>query len=134
MRKIKFKWQMFFILLLVLPSVAFGSSKYYDDGLRLVIDKKVLQDDIHLALKDDRVLVPLRFVSEYLGADVKWQPDERRVDITKNNEEVRIWIDSHLIAYGDGSYGISDVAPIIIDGSTYVPVRLIANALGVYVS
>lgn len=135
MKKINDHWKIILLIFLMSASgFVFAESKYYDEGLQLIINDQKINSSTKLVLKDDRVLVPLRLISEYLGADVKWQEDLRRVDITKDKKEIRVWIDSHLIAYGDGSYGISDVAPLIIDDLTYVPVRLIANALGVDVN
>lgn len=134
MKKMKLKRCVCLLVLVLLSSFAFGETSDYDESLDLVIDGQSVGEDVNLVLKDDRVLVPLRFVSEYLGGEVMWQPKERRVDISKDNATIRVWIDSHLIAYGDGTYGVSDVSPVIINDSTYVPVRLVANALGVEVA
>jgi hypothetical protein len=72
-------------------------------------------------------------VSEELGADVVWNDLDRTVKITKGENSVLLIIDSRLGSYtkGETSYGICDVAPYIINERTYVPLRLVSNALGV---
>lgn len=52
------------------------------DNKALVNDKTVTFDT-QAELKNDRVMVPLRFVSEVLGANVIWNNNTRTVEITK---------------------------------------------------
>jgi len=118
--------------MMVLSTWSTSLADSFDPGLGLVINGHEIED-VDLALKNDRVLVPLRFISEYLGAQVEWQADLRRVDISKDGIDIRLWIDSHLVDYGDGTYGVCDVPPEIIEDRTYVPVRLVAEALNVQV-
>jgi hypothetical protein len=126
-----------FILLafFLLSMATFSQERDYsfDQGISLLIDGENIETESPLILENDRVLVPLRVVSESLGAKVNWLSDLRRVDIEYNNKIIKVWIDSHLIQYGDGSFGISDVAPVIVEDRTYVPVRLIANAMEIYI-
>ena len=42
--------------------------------------------DIPARIVDERTFVPLRFVSEQMGADVKWDAAARTIDITKKDE------------------------------------------------
>ena len=135
-RNKKFIQYPFIILMIFIFSfVGFSEVKDYsfDEGLNLLVDGQMIKTDSPLILKNDRVLVPLRIISETLGAKVDWNSELRRVDIQYNNKSIKVWVDSHLIQYGDGSFGISDVAPMIVEDRTYVPVRLVANALEIEV-
>ncbi|MGB4231931.1 MAG: glucosaminidase domain-containing protein [bacterium] len=104
--------------------------------LKLVIDGRRIEAEPAPFLEGGRTLVPVRLVSEELGADVDWDEVNRTVHIKKGGREVLLRIDSRLVAYkqqGERVYGLSDVAPRIRDGRTFVPVRLVSNALGVAV-
>ncbi|MCL1848680.1 MAG: stalk domain-containing protein [Clostridiales bacterium] len=103
----------------------------------LVIDGSPLVTPDPAVLTQGRTLVPLRVLMEALGAEVQWAPEARTVTITKGaGAYVKLWIDNRLISYGDAagiSYDVCDVAPRIISDRTYVPLRLVAGALGLHV-
>ena len=101
--------------------------------IRLVIDGDVIETTPQPFIQNDRTFVPLRVVMEQLGADVGWNEQDRTVHIVKGNRSVLLRIDSRLVEYDTGEkiYNISDVAPFIIDDRTFVPLRLVSNALGV---
>jgi len=104
--------------------------------LKLVIDGRPIAAEPGPVLEEGRTLVPVRVVSEELGAEVDWDEANRTVHIRKGGREVLLRIDSRLVAYkqqGGTIYGLSDVAPRILDDRTFVPIRLVSNALGVAV-
>jgi len=86
-------------------------------------------------IQQGRTLVPVRLVSESLGAEVEWIEEQRAVHIVKGGRAVVVRIDSHLVESDADvkAYALSDVAPVLIEGRTYVPLRLVGNALGVAV-
>lgn len=79
--------------------------------------------------QNDRTLVPLRFLSESLDADVRWFGDERRVKIIKNDLVVDVIIDSKT-AYVNGKPFEMDTNAVIVNNRTVVPLRFISEALG----
>ncbi|HKL09933.1 MAG TPA: copper amine oxidase N-terminal domain-containing protein, partial [Clostridia bacterium] len=123
------------ILLLMIFFVFLGFSCYAEEnsgGIRLLVDGKDITELSEPVIENDRTLVPLRFVSEEIGAEVIWDGEKRSVQINKGEKKILFWIGSHLVDYGDGEFfGISDVAPKIIKDRTYVPLRLLGNALGI---
>ena len=76
-----------------------------------------------------RTMVPVRFVSEALGANVGWEPATRTVTITKTTTIIILQINSRLIT-SNGVHTTMDTTAIIKDSRTFVPVRYIAEALG----
>ena len=104
-------------------------------GLRLVIDGQVIKSDPPPVLRQGRTLVPVRLVAESLGAEVHWIEEQGAVHIVRADRSVRMRIASYLVESDTGvkAYGLSDVTPILISGRTYVPLRLVGNALGVAV-
>lgn len=104
-------------------------------SLSLFVDGKDVTVTAAPIIKNSRTLVPLRVISEELGADVTWDAKDRTVEVIKGDTYIKLKIGSRLIAMGSGGqkYFLSDVAPVIINSSTYVPLRLLANMLGIEV-
>jgi len=81
--------------------------------------------------KNNRTLVPVRFIAEELGAVVGWDAASRKVSITAGATEIEMFIGSTTY-YVNGSARTMDTAPVINTGwdRTVVPVRFVAEALG----
>lgn len=91
-------------------------------GSRLLIsDGVVSQKDAAPVIRNNRTLVPIRFITEALGGEVKWNEAAKEVILVIDGKEIRMRIGETLEKYG--------VAPMIIDGRTYVPVRFVADEL-----
>jgi flagellum-specific peptidoglycan hydrolase FlgJ len=100
--------------------------------IKLLVDGNDITSLSSPMIVNDRTLVPIRFVSEEIGAEVMWDGVNRTVKVIKGNKSVFLRIDSYLVEFNNGElYQLSDVAPIIINDRTYVPLRLISNALGI---
>ena len=69
-----------------------------------------------------RTMVPLRAVSEGLGATVSWDRDTRTVSIIGGASPLNVVVDEELPA-GMGT-------AVIVDGRTFVPLAFVADALG----
>ncbi len=100
---------------------------------RLLLNGRNITSIAEPVIQNDRTLVPIRFIAEQLGAQVYWNSENRTVKIEKGNMSVLLRIDSHLFTYEkDGKqFYLSDVPPTIINERTYVPLRLVGNALGI---
>jgi len=113
-----------------LPPAAIASNQ-----IRLVLDGKDVTASAVPVIENGRTLVPVRFISEQTGATVTWNDASQTVTVAKGGKTALVRIGSRLVAYNDGSvYNLSDVEPKIINKLTYVPLRLIGNALGIKVS
>lgn len=125
---------LFFVLVLVLIFAQWPSSHSLATmSIKLIMDGKDITSLSSPIIENGRTLVPIRFIAEELESEVIWNEKDRTVAIEKDGTSVLLRIDSHLITYenGDKSYGLSDVSPKIIDSRTYVPLRLVSNALGI---
>lgn len=83
--------------------------------------------------ENNRTMIPVRFVTEALGAKVGWEGSTQTVTITKDNTTVTIRIGSPemaVTANGKATTVQMDTAATIKDGRTYVPIRFVAEALG----
>ena len=78
---------------------------------------------------NSRVLVPVRFVSEQLGAKVEWDAAAKRVTIVDGDKEAILKINSKQIMV-NGQVKELDTAAIVKGTRTYVPIRFVSEALG----
>jgi len=93
------------------------------------INKISKVSDVAPQIIDDRTFVPIRWVSENLGATVYWDNKEYKVTIITSNNEVILFIDKNEY-YINGVKKYMDVCPIIKSDRTLVPIRFVAEALG----
>ena len=89
-------------------------------------------NDVAPIIRNDRTMLPARFVAENLGATVEWIGEEQKVLITKDDLKIEIYIGSEK-AYVNGEEVILDSPAFIENDRTYTPVRFIAETLGVTV-
>ncbi|RIX50890.1 copper amine oxidase N-terminal domain-containing protein [Paenibacillus nanensis] len=79
--------------------------------------------------ENDRTMVPVRFVSEALGADVKWEDKTKKVTITKGSIKAILQIGKKSIDVNGKAQNMDTVA-IKKEGRTFVPARFVSQALG----
>ena len=77
----------------------------------------------------DRVLVPIRFVSEALGSVVDWENETRTAVIKQNDDEIRYTVYKPM-AYINGEMIVMDTYGILKDCRTMVPIRFISELFG----
>lgn len=80
-------------------------------------------------IKNGRTLVPVRFVSEEMGAKVTWDNRNREVLIEKNGKKILLKIASKNV-YVNGVKKVIDVPAELKNGRTMVPLRFINEAFG----
>ena len=90
------------------------------------VDNEAVIYDAAPVIRNDRTLVPIRIITEALGGKVDWNGATKEVTLSINDKEIKMTIGKMLEKYG--------VAPIIIDGRTFVPVRFVADELGAEVA
>lgn len=123
----KYKLLLLLLLIVITRAPAYGA----ETPIQLIVDEINITELSEPVIENGRVLVPIRFVSDAIGAQVTWDGEERTVWVKKGEKTLKLWIDSRLIQYGDGTYGVSDVAPKILNDRTYVPLRVVSNAMAV---
>lgn len=73
-----------------------------------------------------RTMVPLRAVAEAFGGNVSWDGEKRSVTVGMHGESMEFVIDSPIV-YNNGTAKMMDVAPIVLNGRTMLPVRYMAE-------
>lgn len=89
-------------------------------------------DSSHPFINEDQVsMVPVRFISERLGAEVKWNAASNQITVKDqlNDKTIILTLNSKTASVNGSSVQL-DSAPILKNGSTFVPLRFIAEQLG----
>lgn len=134
--------------LLIGSVVACGATIANAGGIEVYVDneKTALSDGTggtaEPFIQDGTTYVPLRGVSEALGCKVEWDGNNRTVKIYQNKpssgsvfrnsgDDIKVYIDDEQVELKDANGGI--VKPFIIDGTTFIPLRGVSQALGCFV-
>jgi len=100
----------------------------------MMVNDDIAKLDAPPFIDKGRTFVPLRAISEGLGADVGWEGKEQKVTVKLGSNTVEIWIGKTAGKINGKPYQIPDgVAPTIVRGRTFVPIRFVAEALDCYV-
>ena len=117
-------------------TVKIGGQAYPVFAARVTLDGQEVPMAVSPYVLDSRIVVPVRFLAEQVGADVKWDPAEQRVVITTLKKEIELWVgqkrmlvNGQEMALDNGS--IPRIA-VFENGETrtMVPLRAIGEALG----
>lgn len=78
----------------------------------------------------DRTLVPVRFVSEALGAEVEWVAETRQVVIEDDGITITLGIGSTKVLVNGAETTLDSPAELLPPGRTFVPLRFVSETLG----
>ena len=98
------------------------------DGKSFVLDAKPF-----IKPGVNRTLVPVRFISEGLGAKVEWLANSRQVKITDKDVTILLTIGSKTVLV-NGRQTELDCPAEIVKARTFAPVRFISETLGAAVN
>ena len=100
--------------------------------IELVIDNKVFtlngknkNNDVAPQIVRGNTMVPLRFIAENLGAEVKYDSKAKKVYINLDGQKLEMTIGQEIKGY--------EIAPMIEKGRTLVPLRYVSEQLGAHV-
>jgi len=104
-----------------------GSPIAYVNTNKTLVD--ATNEQVCPLVKGSRTLVPVRFISESIGADVKWEGKTQTVIVKQQGRTVRLVLGSKTILLNNKKVAI-DVSAESISGRTYLPLRALVEALG----
>jgi hypothetical protein len=116
------------IILICALTVFAGNS-----AIKVSVDSKILAFDSDPFIEKGTTMVPMRRIFEALNANVEWVKETQQIIATDHNNCIILNV-GKPIAQKNGNEVVLTVAPQIVNGSTYVPVRFIAEALNADVS
>ena len=104
-----------------------GNSTAYVNDNKTQVDPE--SAETNPVIRDGRTLVPVRFISESLGAIVDWDGNTSKVKVSLNGKIVKMAIGNDNINI-DGVDSKLDVPAQIVNGRTFIPFRALVEALG----
>ncbi|MGW8957390.1 copper amine oxidase N-terminal domain-containing protein [Paenibacillus sp. NPDC055715] len=108
-----------------------SSSTTYAAENQIKVDGVAIASDVKPEMKNKRSMVPLRVISESLGARVEWSNSE--IILTKSDMKVILTLNSST-AEKNGKKMLLDVKPYMKNNHIYVPLRFIAETFGCHVN
>ena len=126
------------ILCFVLPITTFaaeiqytalyvGSNKAFVNDVEKQIDTE--NANVKVFVENDRSYVPVRFISENYGGGVEWIPETQTVNIIFEDRTISLTIGKPEITI-NGETKKLDVAPIVRNDRTFLPLRACTEAIG----
>ncbi|MDP4118992.1 MAG: stalk domain-containing protein, partial [Bacillota bacterium] len=103
------------------------------ENISICIDGRNIKTDVNPVILQGRTLVPLRSISEAVGASVNWDKQSQGIELVYGNKKVNLSIGSTM-AYDNGRQVFLEVPPQIINGRTMVPIRFVAECFGFNIS
>lgn len=125
MKKITNKTILLSTTLLLIISMTITA--YANNHIKINIDGK-MTGNTSAEIKDDRVHVPLRFVSETMGHLVDWNGDTSTAIL--DNGKVKVPVGTNLSILEDGTILYADTNSYISNDRTMVGLRMVSDALG----
>lgn len=98
--------------------------------VKVYIDGELLTFDVFPRISRDRILVPMRAIFEELGAEIAWEPVERRITARRKWLTVDLRIGEPKATLNSELTAVMDVPPVIVDDRTLVPLRFVSESLG----
>lgn len=119
------------IIMLLMPADALAKRHQKRDiplnGI--IVNDHIVFSDVAPYIKNSRTYVPIRFIAEELGFDVKWDSKTKKVTMTDGKSTVEVIIGSKFM-FVNGKKVTLDAPAEIKDQRTFVPLRAIAEAFG----
>jgi hypothetical protein len=86
-------------------------------------------DNVKPIIVENRTLIPIRAISDILGAKIEWDDEAQSLDIIISDEPIKLKVGSKVVYRGNKRYEM-DVPIKIINGRMLVPMRLINEIMG----
>ena len=119
------------IIMLLMPADALAKRHQKRDiplnGI--IVNDHIVFSDVAPYIKNSRTYVPIRFIAEELGFDVKWDSKTKKVTMSDGKSTVELTIGSKTMLVNDKKVTL-DAPSEIKDQRTFVPLRAIAEAFG----
>lgn len=122
---------MFFLLTMIpvsilSPGVSYADSIDTSEQVNININGQRINPDVSAFVQNGRTMAPLSAVFKKLGADVQWVGSEQKVVVNYNNTKITLWIGNKQ-AEVNSNVRQMEVAPVIVNNRTMVPLRFISE-------
>lgn len=84
-------------------------------------------------IENGRTMIPLRAVADAFGFGVKWEQSEAKITLTKDGRIIVMHIGKQEMLVDGSKVSLEGIAPMIRGNVTFLPVRQLAETLGIKV-
>ena len=98
-----------------------------NSNICVILNGQTLNFTVQPQMTNGRLLVPMRTIFEAMGATVNWDSTTQTITANRNDITIKMQINSTKVYRNDAEVNI-DTPPTIINSSTLVPVRVIAES------
>ena len=122
------------MLLLAMALVLSLSTRVSAKDIEVVVNEEKINFDVAPNVISGRTMIPLRATLESLGADVEWDNKAKVATASTDRYNLYVTLNNKTVVKEDKANGTKenhqmDVAPVVINGRTLVPVRFMAEQL-----
>ncbi|BBH24583.1 hypothetical protein Back11_59280 [Paenibacillus baekrokdamisoli] len=102
-------------------------------AIKVTLDGKAVSLDAVPQVVNGRTLVPYSSIVNALGGKASWDSKSKTISANQGGNNVKLTVGSSS-AYINGVRTTLDAAPVFVNGKTFVPLRLISEAFGKWVT
>jgi hypothetical protein len=100
---------------------------------RMLVNGSPVTLDVPPTILNSRTLLPIRAIVDAVGGTIAWDASARKVSVVRKDKTVLLWIDKNIAQVNGRSVRVDTdvrVVPIIVSGRTLLPLRFVAESLG----
>lgn len=122
------------LLMIILSMVILGTSSlsFASTVPTLIINGERVPSDVNPVVRNGRTLVPIRVISERLGATVNYDNKTKQVTVKRSNTTIKLTI-NNKVATVNNVKKVLDEPARAINGRTLVPARFVSESFGISV-
>ena len=107
-------------------SISIGYENFFFDGEMRSFD----DNGTAPIIINDRTMIPIRAVVEAMGCEVGWDKDEKRVDVSRDEDVLSLYIGQGQMKTANGDEIALDSPPVIVNNRTLLPIRAVVEYFG----
>lgn len=128
-----------FLSFVILSAITFSSAETLEtfavsysvtsNKIIVELDDNILNLAKDPVIKDGVTLVPLREIANAMNIALDWDAKTKTIICSKDDIYLTFVIDSNIMRFSEDADVFLDVPPVLIDGTTYIPLRALSKAL-----
>ena len=119
-------------------NVSIGNTQFKVKEAGVLVNNKTLKTEFSPYIKQGRTFVPIREITEKLGADVDWRAKDKSIKITLNGDVIKMKINSPIVTVNGKKINLDNAqSPQLAlyksperETKTMVPLRFISETFG----
>lgn len=116
-------------MLFALFIVGCGSSQSESPPIKIIVNGEVVPSDVSAEVINNKAMVPVNIVADYLGMDVNYDADANQVSISQADHHLQVIVNGK--AYTNGNeIAINPPATMAADGQVLIPLDLVGEVFG----